>query len=382
MRDTIPVGLYIHFPWCVKKCPYCDFNSFELHHRDFEQEYIDALWDDLKKEKALLSRPIALHSIFMGGGTPSLFSADALRRLLDLISSVFTIAADTEITLEANPGTTDQASFKGYYDAGINRISLGVQSFDDTHLLALGRIHSAKDSIAAFSSAREAGFSNINIDLMHGLPGQTLTSALDDLEAAICLQSEHLSWYQLTIEPNTYFHKFPPLLPDDDHLWDIYEQGLVLLEDRGYARYEISAFSRPSFQCKHNRNYWSFGDYLGIGAGAHGKISRYNGDGLLAIERTTRTRSPPDYLEDPNRKSAAIQRQSLVLEFMMNALRLKDGFTFSRFEQRTGLSKDTIAVFLQAGLDRQLLQYGVGDKQHIFPTDRGMRYLDELLLLT
>lgn len=379
MNKKLPVSLYIHFPWCVKKCPYCDFNSFELDHDNFEQGYVDALQADLKKEAEIVAGPITLHSIFMGGGTPSLFSADAMHRVLDMVNGLFAIEADAEITLEANPGTTDQASFKGYYNAGINRISLGVQSFQDELLLGLGRIHSANDALNAFSAARSAGFSNINIDLMHGLPGQTLDTAMDDLETAASLQSEHLSWYQLTIEPNTYFHKFPPELPDEDRLWDIFEQGLAFLEREGFSRYEISAFSKPSYQCRHNSNYWSFGDYLGIGAGAHGKISHYNSE--FTVERTTRTRSPTDYLLDPNRKCTAIPRGSLVLEFMMNALRLKDGFTLSRFEHRTGLSKDSIAIFLQAGLDNRLLQHDDKDDKHIFPTALGMRYLDELLLL-
>ena len=379
MSKMPPVSLYIHFPWCVKKCPYCDFNSFELDHDNFEQEYLNALQSDLNEEKEMVAGPITLHSIFMGGGTPSLFSADAIHRVLDMVNGLFTIEANAEITLEANPGTTDQASFDGYYNAGINRISIGVQSFQDELLLALGRIHSADDALHAFSAARSAGFTNINIDLMHGLPGQTLDAAMEDLEIATSLESEHLSWYQLTIEPNTYFHKFPPKLPDEDRLWDIFEQGLLLLERKGFCRYEISAFSKPSYQCQHNCNYWSFGDYLGIGAGAHGKISI--SDSGFTIERTTRTRSPQDYLKNPRRKSTRVPPGSLILEFMMNTLRLKDGFTLSRFEQRTGLPKDKIAIFLQAGLDRQLLRYDDNDDQHILPTELGMRYLDELLLL-
>lgn len=379
MSKKPPVSLYIHFPWCVKKCPYCDFNSFELDHDNYEQEYINALRSDLQKEKEIIAGPITLKTIFMGGGTPSLFSADAIHTVLDMVNGLFAIEADAEITLEANPGTTDQASFKGYYSAGVNRISIGVQSFQNELLLALGRIHSANDALDAFSAARSAGFSNINIDLMHGLPGQTLEAAMGDLETAISLQSEHLSWYQLTIEPNTYFHKFPPELPDEDRLWDIFEQGLALLQRVGFSRYEVSAFSKPSYQCRHNRNYWSFGDYIGIGAGAHGKISSDKGE--FSIERTTRTRSPQDYLMDPNRKSTTIAPGSLVLEFMMNSLRLKDGFTLSRFEQRTGLSKDSIAIFLQTGLERQLLRYDDKDDQHVMPTELGMRYLDDLLLL-
>jgi len=250
MRRYPPISLYIHFPWCVKKCPYCDFNSFVLDRDNYEQEYIDALGSDLRKEKEIVAGPVTIHSIFMGGGTPSLFSAAAIHKVLDMVNGLFAIDRNAEITLEANPGTTDQASFKGYYNAGVNRISIGVQSFQDELLLALGRIHSADDALNAFAAARGAGFTNINLDLMHGLPGQTLDAAMEDLETATSLHSEHLSWYQLTIEPNTYFHKFPPQLPDEDHLWDIFEQGSALLQGKGFSRYEISAFSRPSFQCQ------------------------------------------------------------------------------------------------------------------------------------
>jgi|TARA_B100001964_G_C14239168_1_gene604087 oxygen-independent coproporphyrinogen-3 oxidase len=381
--EKLPLGLYIHFPWCVKKCPYCDFNSFESELDQFEQIYIAALKADLRKEHEALAGPTKLQSIFMGGGTPSLFSPSAIGVVLDMVSELFTIDASAEITLEANPGTTDQASYKGYYGAGVNRISIGVQSFHDSLLQQLGRIHSANDALEAFAAARNAGFSNINIDLMHGLPGQTLSTAMKDLEIAISLQSEHLSWYQLTIEPNTYFYKFPPKLPDEDQLWLLYEHGLTMLKQGGFDHYEISAFSKPSYQCQHNKNYWQFGDYLGIGAGAHGKISENTGEtgAETIITRTTKTRSPADYMLDSNRQQTSISRESLLLEFMMNSLRLKEGFMLPAFENRTGLSRDHMAGFLQAGFDRQLLRRDSECDEHILPTDLGMRYLDDLLLL-
>jgi|TARA_B100000959_G_scaffold238454_1_gene258410 oxygen-independent coproporphyrinogen-3 oxidase len=381
--EQLPLGLYIHFPWCAKKCPYCDFNSFEPEHDDFEQAYVAALKADLLQERDEQATPTKLHSIFLGGGTPSLFPPRAIHSLLDTVNELFAIETDTEITLEANPGTTDQASFKGYYSAGINRISIGVQSFHDSLLQQVGRIHSAKDARGAFSAARSAGFANINIDLMYGLPGQTLSTAMRDLEIAISLQSEHLSWYQLTIEPATYFHKFPPKLPEEDQLWQFCEQGLDMLERSGFDRYEISAFSKTSYRCQHNRNYWMFGDYLGVGAGAHGKISTIASepDTKNAVTRTTKTRSPTDYMLNSSRQRRAVPEKSLLLEFMMNSLRLREGFTLRAFESRTGLSRDQMTDFLEAGLERKLLQRDGENDEHIFPTDLGMRYLDDLLLL-
>jgi oxygen-independent coproporphyrinogen-3 oxidase len=311
----------------------------------------------------------------MGGGTPSLFSADTIAAILETANSLFAISDDTEITLEANPGTTDQEKFDGYFSAGINRISLGVQSFDDALLTKIGRIHSGADAQNAYSAARNAGFTNINLDLMHGLPGQSLNDALSDLSIAVSLQSEHLSWYQLTIEPNTYFHKYPPILPDEDRLWGIYEEGLTYLESEGFDRYEISAFSKKGSQCKHNLNYWSFGDYLGIGAGAHGKITSGNN---FSISRTTKTRSPNDYLLGANRKAVAVEADSLILEFMMNTLRTTAGFTETQFEERTGMKIGAIDNFMQSAVNKKLLHR---TETVVAPTDFGLRYLDELLML-
>lgn len=375
----IPLSLYIHFPWCVKKCPYCDFNSYELGSGSFEDEYIAALQADLQSESEFIGDRTTLHSIFMGGGTPSLFSAQAITKVLRMVSEFFSINEGAEITLEANPGTIDQNKFKGYFSAGVNRLSIGVQSFDDRFLSPLGRIHTASDALKAYHCARDAGFTNINIDLMHGLPGQSTKDAIRDLEIAISLQSEHLSWYQLTIEPNTYFHKFPPSLPDDDKIWEMTVEGLALLNGNDFTRYEVSAFSKPHRQSQHNKNYWSFGDYLGIGAGAHGKITTIDKETI--IERTTKTRSPYDYIAAPNRQSNIVGKESLVLEFLMNALRLTNGFTQSLFEQRTGLEFDQIAPFIQAGRSKQLLELIDDNDLTIQPTEFGTRYLDELLLL-
>lgn len=375
----IPLSLYIHFPWCVKKCPYCDFNSYELGSGSFEDEYIGALQADLQSESEFIGDRTTLHSIFMGGGTPSLFSAQAITKVLRMVSEFFSIDDGTEITLEANPGTIDQNKFRGYFSAGVNRLSIGVQSFDDRFLSPLGRIHTASDALKAYRCARDAGFTNINIDLMHGLPGQSTKDAIRDLEIAISLQSEHLSWYQLTIEPNTYFHKFPPSLPDDDKIWEMTVEGLALLNGNDFTRYEVSAFSKPHRQSQHNKNYWSFGDYLGIGAGAHGKITTIDKETI--IERTTKTRSPYDYIAAPNRQSNIVSKESLVLEFLMNALRLTNGFTQSLFEQRTGLEFDQIAPFIEAGRSKQLLELIDDNDLTIQPTEFGTRYLDELLLL-
>lgn len=373
-----PLSLYIHFPWCVKKCPYCDFNSFERGSGNDENAYIAALRADLKVEREL-SGQTTLHSIFMGGGTPSLFSAAAISEVLRMVNAFFDIDDKTEITLEANPGTIDQHKFSGYFKAGVNRLSIGMQSFDDRFLSPLGRIHSASDALNGYSCARQAGFTNINIDLMYGLPGQSTSDALRDLEIAISLQSEHLSWYQLTIEPNTYFHKFPPSLPGEDEIWDMMKEGLELLDTSGLTRYEVSAFSKASYQSQHNKNYWTFGDYLGIGAGAHGKISNLGNESL--VERTTKTRSPHDYLLNPNRQSYIVAEESLTLEFLMNALRLTNGFSQSLFELRTGLEFSQLKSFIQAGVSKQLLEVIHGDDVTIRPTEMGIRFLDDLLLL-
>ncbi len=388
MNDT-PLSLYVHFPWCVKKCPYCDFNSYEQDARQSESEYLLQLEKDLNEEKSLLGYRAIIHSIFIGGGTPSLISPETIKQLLLIVGRLFQLNPDTEITLEANPGTTDKEKFKGYFDAGINRLSIGVQSFNNRHLAKLGRIHHADEALHAFSTAREAGFDNINLDLMHGLPGQTYDEAMQDLEVAISLGSEHLSWYQLTIERNTYYYKYPPILPNEDLLWNITEAGLAMLSANDYTRYEVSAFAREGRQCQHNINYWRFGDYMGIGAGAHGKIT--DPANPFSIGRTTRTRSPADYLVAANRRAVAVDADSMVLEFLMNALRLTEGFSQSTFESRTGLPFRRLDSFIEKGLKKGLVylhsnpaevDVAQTNETYVIPTTLGTRYLDELLLLT
>lgn len=375
MPADIPLALYVHFPWCVRKCPYCDFNSHEPNGDIPEQAYMEALVNDLDKELAddinLRDRPI--ESIFMGGGTPSLISSDAIDRLMVALSERLNLASDIEVTLEANPGTTDYKKFSGYQAAGINRLSIGVQSFSGRHLSILGRIHTANEVTEAYQEARDAGFTNINLDLMHGLPDQNPENALDDLKIAIQLAPEHISWYQLTIEPNTIFYKRPPLLPDDDTLWEIYEKGLALLESAGYCRYEVSAFARPDKQARHNLNYWLFGDYIGIGAGAHGKISTSD-----SIFRTAKTRLPADYIATQKGTRKAITEEDMLLEFLMNTLRLSDGFSRSIFNSRTHLPDARLNEFLQQALEQTMLEEAGGQ---IRPTDRGLQYLNEMLML-
>ena len=291
----MPLALYIHFPWCAKKCPYCDFNSHEAKGEIPENQYIDALLNDLDHDlDAIANQPLV--SIFMGGGTPSLFSPASIDRLLRGVRSRLDFADNIEITMEVNPATVqkglvgDRERFAGYYAAGISRLSIGVQSLNDSHLNLLGRVHSGSDAINAITAAKEAGFDNFNIDLMHGLSEQNLQNAIADLTAAIALEPTPVSWYQLTIEPNTVFYNQPPVLPDDDTLWEIYEAGLNQLANQGFHRYEISAFSKPGKESVHNQNYWQFGDYIGIGAGAHGKLTR-NG----VVTRRAKTRQPDHY---------------------------------------------------------------------------------------
>lgn len=375
MRADIPLALYIHFPWCVRKCPYCDFNSHEPNGDIPEQAYMEALLNDLDRELAadvdLGGRPI--ESIFMGGGTPSLISSDAISRLMVALGERLNLTPDIEVTLEANPGTTDYEKFSGYKAAGINRLSIGVQSFSGRHLSILGRIHTANEVTEAYQEARDAGFANINLDLMHGLPDQNPENALDDLKIAIQLAPEHISWYQLTIEPNTVFYKRPPQLPDDDTLWEIYVNGLALLETAGYCRYEVSAFARPGKQARHNLNYWLFGDYLGIGAGAHGKISTSD-----TVFRTTKTRLPADYIATQKGTRKAIDEDDMLLEFLMNTLRLSDGFSRQVFRNRTYLPDAKLNKFLQQAIKQNMLEE-TGDQ--IRPTDHGLQYLNELLML-
>jgi oxygen-independent coproporphyrinogen-3 oxidase len=369
----IPVALYIHFPWCVKKCPYCDFNSHEAGSETDEDAYIDRLLQDLDTDAPMLAgRQVC--SIFMGGGTPSLFSDHSLASLMSGIRQRVELTPDIEITLECNPATGRSGrQFSGYLSAGINRLSLGAQSFCDDSLVRLGRIHASQDILSTYQFARQAGFDNINLDLMHGLPGQSVAMALADLQHAVDLAPEHLSWYQLTIEPNTVFYNRPPELPNEDLLWEIDRQGRLLLDAAGYRRYEISAFSTPGFDCRHNQNYWQFGDYLGIGAGAHGKISTAD-----AIVRTAKTRLPKDYLAHPTSRSLRVEPDAVMLEFLMNALRLTTGFQFAGFEQRTGLSRTELTDFITRAYAAQLVEI---DDAWLRPTSHGLQFLDEMLML-
>ncbi|MDN3555949.1 radical SAM family heme chaperone HemW [Halomonas maura] len=377
-----PLALYVHVPWCVRKCPYCDFNSHGVGRGAElpEQTYLAALMADLDADLPLVSGR-ELVSVFIGGGTPSLMSPAFYRGLLDAVAARLPLAADIEITLEANPGTLERGRFAGYRQAGINRLSLGVQSFQDAQLTALGRIHSGGDAVAAFEEARDAGFENLNLDLMHGLPGQTPALALDDLERALALGPEHLSWYQLTLEPNTEFHSHPPVLPREEVLWDIQDQGHERLQAAGFARYEISAYARAGCRARHNLNYWRFGDYLGIGAGAHGKVS-VPGTGGHAIERRWKTRQPDAYLRrrlDPRGFVAgreAIDAEELPLEFAMNALRLTEGVALSDWRDTTGRPVQLLLERLAAARKKGLL---VEDAARLQASPQGLLFLNELL---
>jgi len=372
-----PLTLYIHFPWCIKKCPYCDFNSHTLQDDLPEHEYIDALVTDLELHAPdIWGRGI--ESIFIGGGTPSLISAESIDRLLSQVRALTKLDPMAEITLEANPGTVETQRFKDYRAAGINRLSIGIQSFNDDHLQILGRIHNAAEGIKACETAQHAGFDNFNIDLMHGLPEQDIKSALRDIKQGLALAPTHLSYYQLTLEPNTLFAARPPTLPDENTLSEIQTHGLELLREANYLQYEVSAYAKDGFQSHHNRNYWLFGDYLGIGAGAHSKISfpAHN-----SIVRHSKLRHPKDYLA--NRSSAErIQQTTEVepvdarLEFMMNALRLNEGFEIQVFQQRTGEPISVIREALDKAEAKGLLTRSM---TQVKTTALGQLHLDTLL---
>ncbi len=369
-----PLSLYIHIPWCVRKCPYCDFNSHTASPILPEEEYVDALLADLDLDLPHVHGR-ELRSIFFGGGTPSLFSAQALGRLLTGVEQRIRFASDIEITLEANPGTFEQEKFRAYRSLGINRLSIGIQSFQEAKLKALGRIHNGDEAIRAADMARQAGFDNFNLDLMHGLPGQSQEEALNDLRQAIALAPTHLSWYQLTLEPNTVFWNQPPVLPEDDILWDIQETGQQLLADNGYAQYEVSAYAQPGKAARHNLNYWAFGDFIGIGAGAHGKLSHPDG----RIIRTWKTRLPKDYLNPDKPFQAGHKRLSteeLPFEFLMNALRLTDGVDAALFQERTGLSLASLASARREAEQRGLLK---ADPARLVATPQGQLFLNDLL---
>ena len=384
--NHIPLSLYIHIPWCVRKCPYCDFNSHEANNGNSRQlpeaEYIAALLQDLQQDAAL-AQGREIKTIFIGGGTPSLFSAASYDHLLQQIHAIVPIAHDAEITLEANPGTFEYEKFAGFRAAGINRLSIGVQSFAEDKLQALGRIHNGNEAVSAIRAAREVGFEKLNIDLMHGLPGQTLSEALADLQQAVDLQPSHLSWYQLTIEPNTVFYSKPPTLPGDDDLGDIEDAGFALLQSAGFDRYETSAFALDGFQCQHNLNYWRFGDYLAIGAGAHGKITDTEQASILRYQKT---RLPTDYLDrakpDSTKAFTAKQNQvaaeDLPFEFFMNTLRLHQPIAKALFRERTFLSADAVQDSIQKALAKQLL---TETSTHWQTTELGQRFLNTLLNL-
>lgn len=376
MNPLPPLALYIHIPWCVRKCPYCDFNSHAAGPDLPEDAYVSALLDDFDRERpAALGRPLT--SIFFGGGTPSLFSAAALGRLLDGICQRIDLAPEAEITLEANPGTFEQDKFIAYRRIGINRLSIGVQSFQADKLEALGRIHSGDEALRAAEMARRAGFDNFNLDLMHGLPGQSQDEALDDLRQAIALAPTHLSWYQLTLEPNTVFWNQPPVLPEDDILWDIQEAGQALLASEGFAQYEVSAYARPGRAARHNLNYWTFGDFIGIGAGAHGKLTGADG----AIRRTWKTRLPKDYLNLAKPYTAGekiLTPDELPFEFLINALRLTEGVPAGLFTERTGLPLSALDAGRRAAEQKGLLRV---EPARLAATERGQLFLNDLLQL-
>jgi putative oxygen-independent coproporphyrinogen III oxidase len=374
---TPPLALYIHIPWCVRKCPYCDFNSHEARDVLPEDHYIKALLADLDQElPSVWGRTV--DSLFIGGGTPSLFSARGIQQLLSEIRARVPLRPGAEITLEANPGTVDQARFSGYRDAGINRLSLGIQSFQDGLLASIGRIHDASEALAATLAARRAGFENINLDLMFGLPAQTTAEALLDLHTAIDLQPTHMSWYELSIEPNTWFYRHPPLQPDDAALWEMQMAGRSLLEDAGYHRYEVSAYAQQGSQCRHNLNYWQFGDYLGIGAGAHAKISNA---ATQTIIRSSKVKHPRGYLEKAHSmarisSSTVLTVDDVILEFAINSLRLDSGFTKAAFTAATSLPFASIESRVETAIENAWLTV---DKGFIKTTEKGQRYLNELL---
>jgi len=371
-----PLSLYVHLPWCVQKCPYCDFNSHTAGDAAPKRRYLGALLRDLDDE-AIRSAGRKVETVFLGGGTPSLFAPEEIARLLDAVRTRFALADDAEITMEANPGTVECGAPAGYLDAGVNRLSFGGQSFNNDLLKKIGRIHNSDDIVRAVKEAREAGAGNFNIDLMHGLPGQSLGMALDDLRSAIRLQPAHISWYQLTLEPNTVFYARPPAdLPDEESAYKIQDAGQALLAESGYQQYEVSAYARDGALCEHNVNYWRFGDYLAAGAGAHGKISNESG-----IFRYLKPANPLQYMktiEAGEEKSVLtpIGASELVFEFMLNALRLNDGFRESEFCERTGLSVGELTDAMAGVLDKGLV---VRSSNSVWrPTALGRRFLNDL----
>lgn len=371
-----PLTLYVHIPWCVRKCPYCDFNSHQAGDGLNENGYIASLLKDLENDVALAEGRV-IESIFIGGGTPSLFSGTSIQRLVNGIKGSIGVRNNAEITMEANPGALDSSHFDGYLKAGVNRLSIGAQSFNKQSLINLGRIHSPAEIDTGFESARSAGFENINIDLMFGLPGQSVSDAKVDLERAFSLGPDHLSYYQLTLEPNTYFDRFRPDLPEEDLIWQMQYEGQSMLATAGYIQYEISAYAKPDNECQHNLNYWMFGDYLGIGAGAHAKLTDISGD----IHRVMKYKNPREYMDrmetgDFKQNHSRLTDDDCMLEFMMNALRLNRGVPARLFTERTGLTKTNLYEATGQAVDKGLM---AEPSHRISATELGRRYLNDLL---
>ena len=378
-QNDIPLSLYVHIPWCVKKCPYCDFNSHEKNQSFDEARYVKALLLDMEAEYQHCQQR-TLRSIFFGGGTPSLFSAEAMQTIIEHARKLFAFG-DIEITMEANPGTFEQKKFDGFRQAGINRLSIGIQSFNSEHLKQLGRIHDGQQALRAIETAKKAGFDNINLDLMFGLPQQTTKQAIEDINTACAFDVPHISHYQLTIEENTYFHKHRPVLPETDSLWEMQTRCQDLLAEKNYQQYEISAYAKAGKRCTHNLNYWHFGDYIGIGAGAHGKVTKKDNErGKLEISRRWKHRQPQQYMKQALESSATsgqqvLEQQDIVFEFLLNALRLKAGSDIKTFERNTGLNFTT----LQQALNDVEPDLFILDKNRVSTTDRGFLFLNEIL---
>ncbi|HJT99403.1 MAG TPA: radical SAM family heme chaperone HemW [Rhodanobacteraceae bacterium] len=377
-----PLSLYVHVPWCVKKCPYCDFNSHAREGALPVDAYVAAVVADLDSDLARFGEALAAReivSVFFGGGTPSLFAPEAIARMIDGAATRLAFRRGAEITMETNPGTVEHGRFDEYLRAGVTRISFGVQSFDDDKLHRLGRIHSAGEADRAIKTAQDAGFADINLDLMYALPEQTLAGAIADIDRAIAFAPSHVSHYQLTLEPNTLFAAKPPPLPDSDAAWDMQEACQRKLDDAGYAQYEVSAYARDDRRCAHNLNYWTFGDYLGIGAGAHGKITGADG----RVVRSTKVKLPRSYLDRAARREALgtfdkVAKEQLPFEFMLNALRLNEGVSIDAFERGTGLSREDIRQPLAEAHERGWLEEDPGALR---PTDSGRRFLNDLIAL-
>jgi putative oxygen-independent coproporphyrinogen III oxidase len=371
----LPLSLYIHLPWCVRKCPYCDFNSHEAKGSLPEELYVSALMQELELQLPhVAGRPLV--SIFFGGGTPSLFSAKAIGDILEGVQKKVTFTPNIEITLEANPGTMEQSRFHDFRHTGINRLSIGIQSLQNDKLKTLGRIHDCENARRAIQIAKQAGFDNFNVDIMYGLPDQSIEDALHDINTALAREPTHFSWYQLTIEPNTLFHHQRPTLPNEDILWEMQLAGQACIREHGFSQYEVSAYSQPGKKCLHNKNYWEFGDYLGIGAGAHSKMTDV---ATGQVQRFAQVKNPRDYLDKVKREAGkwqVISDESLMFEFMLNSLRLTEGVSRELFSAHTGLPIEHAEAVLKEAELRGLL---VSDGERICPTMLGQRYLDNLV---